>query len=260
MGLLDGLNINTITLARLLSYAVLVFFSFFIFVGVAVMKDNLNGYCPLYQRGPVSNCNYPMAIAIIFQLFYTLYRIVILFLFKIGKLTADMFLFSDLMDLVHLGIDLIGLFLIFIAACILSAGHNSTCTNCPDMAWVSASRAAQAGAWISTIVWLLLFILEFLYMMRNGKIPFLSGSRPQQQTATTNQSGGASPVDTVQNNPDEHKNGEKSINRGLILSPNLYFDVSDFILYMPYFALYILIRTKLNIYCTSTCIFNYFLI
>ncbi|XP_055879767.1 uncharacterized protein LOC106059894 [Biomphalaria glabrata] len=198
MGLLDGLNINAVVLARLLSYAVLVFFSFFIFVGVAVMKDKYNGLCVLYIFGPVSNCNYAMAIAIIFQLFYALYRIVILFLFKIGKFTTDMFLFSDLMELVHLGIDLVALFLTFIAACILSAGHNANCGkyNCTDDIWVSPSRAAQAGAWISTIVWLLLFILEFLYMMRHGKIPFLPGARAQQST-TTNQTGETPQVDTM---------------------------------------------------------------
>lgn len=200
MGVADALNDNTVLLLRLVIYGALVFFSFFIFVGVAVMKDEVNGLCPLYEFGAVSNCNYPMAVAIIFQLFYTLYRIVIILLLKLGKLNTEMFILSSIMELIYTIIDAVTLLFIFIAACILSAGHNDTCSDsffakyCTN--WVSASRAAQAGAWISTLLWLFLVIVEFIYLVRAGRIPFLAGNARQAAPTNTQQGGGASPVDT----------------------------------------------------------------
>ncbi|XP_059157333.1 uncharacterized protein LOC131941811 [Physella acuta] len=204
MGLLDVVDLNFIILVRLAAYSVLVFFSFFIFVGVAVMKDNVGGFCPLYHPGPVSNCNYAMAIAIIFQLFYTLYQIVVLLLLKFGKFTTEMFLFSNVMELVYFCIDVVAFILTFIAACILSAGHNDTCGgrySCEK--FESASRAAQAGGWISTILWLVLCILVLLYMLRSGKIPFITVRATTTTTTTTSQSGGAFPAETSPNNPEE---------------------------------------------------------
>ncbi|CAL1547561.1 unnamed protein product [Lymnaea stagnalis] len=205
MGVADALNANTVLLLRLIIYGLLVFFSFFIFVGVAVMKDEVNGLCPLYHFGAVSNCNYPMAIAIIFQLFYILYRIVIILLLKLGKLNTEMFLLSDIMELIYTCIDAVTLLFTFIGACILSAGHNDTCGDssmfCTN--WVSASRAAQAGAWISIILWLFLVIVEFIYLFRSGKIPFLGGGVVTRTTTTSQQGGGASPVDTPSYIPDD---------------------------------------------------------
>ncbi|KAK3737903.1 hypothetical protein RRG08_028528 [Elysia crispata] len=218
MGILDLLNEPLLLRLRIVTYAILIFFSFFIFIGAAVMKDEFEGKCPLYsdiaagKDGKLSSCNYPMAIAIMFQLLYLLFRVAILILFFLGKFNKDMFFFSDVMELVFEIIDCIAFFLTFIGACILSAGHNSACDGsanesyCDHAAdWISASRAAQAGAWISTIAWLLIATVGFLTLMRAGKIPFLGGaSGPSAGPGQAAPDGGQQPpMQTPPNNPDD---------------------------------------------------------
>ncbi|RUS72325.1 hypothetical protein EGW08_019917 [Elysia chlorotica] len=219
MGILDLLNEPLLLRLRIVTYAVLIFFSFFIFIGAAVMKDKFEFKCPLYsdvrtgQDGTVSSCNYPMAIAIIFQLLYLLFRVAILILFFLGKFNKDMFFFSDVMELVFEIIDCIAFFLTFIGACILSAGHNSACDGqyneyyCDHVAdWISPSRAAQAGAWISTFAWLFIAIVGFLTLMRAGKIPCLAGgvSGPSAGSGQAAPDGGQNPpMQTPPNNPDD---------------------------------------------------------
>ncbi|XP_005106359.1 transmembrane protein 179 isoform X2 [Aplysia californica] len=211
MSVIDILsNPNLVLRMRLVAYGVLIFFSFFIFVGVAVMKDEAGG-CPLYigsdrRAGPSSNCNYPMAIAIMFQLLFLLFRIATLLLLLLGKFTTDFVLFTDMMELAYVVTDFCAFFLTFIGACILSAGTNDTCDTfkCDGTAWYSASKAAQAGAWISTFGWLFIFVVGFISLWRAGKIPFLGGGA----AATTGASGGPAdttgpPMETPPNNPDD---------------------------------------------------------
>ncbi|CAL1547562.1 unnamed protein product [Lymnaea stagnalis] len=179
MGFLDLFDVTVVNLARLVTYSILVFFSFFIFVGVAVMKKEAYGNCPLYADGkagfgPVSDCNYPMVIAILFQLLYTLYRIVLILLIKCGMQLGPFSTHFKLVDLVHWGVDALGLLTTFISACILSAGHNYTCDRigkvCGDRPWVHSSRSAQAGAWLGTCFWLFLVLIGFLHIWREGGI------------------------------------------------------------------------------------------
>ncbi|GFO34691.1 hypothetical protein PoB_006119600 [Plakobranchus ocellatus] len=220
MGLLDMLNEPLLLRLRIVVYSILVFFSFFIFIGAAVMKDEFEGKCPLYsdyharKDGKVSSCNYPMAIAIIFQLLYLLFRIAILLLFFMGKFNKDMFFFSDIMELVYEVVDCIAFFFTFIGACILSAGTNSACDGnvneayCDHLAdWLSASRAAQAGAWISTFAWLFIAVVGFLTLMRAGKIPCLGGGAAASSggAGQTAADGGqqAPPMQTPPSNPDD---------------------------------------------------------
>ncbi|BFZ06945.1 hypothetical protein BsWGS_09984 [Bradybaena similaris] len=188
MGLLDMFTENLVVRLRLLVYCILVFFSFFIFVGMAVFKDQYHGYCILYGSVIASNCNYPMAIAIIFQLIYALARIVMLMLLFLGKLTTDMFVFSNILELVYVLLDVIACILTFIGACILSAGHNSlyggSCPNCN-----TASNVAQAGAWISTILWIVICAVGIIYILRAGKVPWVkSGAGTSGGAGTTSAS------------------------------------------------------------------------
>ncbi|GFR59942.1 hypothetical protein ElyMa_000066700 [Elysia marginata] len=217
MGILDILNEPLLLRLRIVTYSVLIFFSFFIFVGVAVMKDKFELKCPLYsdvqslEDGAVSSCNYPMAISILFQLLYLLFRVAILLLFFLGKFNKDMFFFSDVMELVFEIVDCLAFFLTFIGACILSAGHNSACDGnkvyCDHFAkWISASRAAQAGAWISTFGWLFIAIVGFLTLMRAGKIPCLGGAASGQAANSgqaSSDGGQQPPMQTPPNNPDD---------------------------------------------------------
>ncbi|XP_005106362.2 transmembrane protein 179 isoform X1 [Aplysia californica] len=214
MSVIDILsNPNLVLRMRLVAYGVLIFFSFFIFVGVAVMKGEA-GFCILYldvsgrlvEEPSDANCIFPVAISIIFQLCYSLSRMVMLFLLSLHKISTSFVLFTDMMELAYVVTDFCAFFLTFIGACILSAGTNDTCDTfkCDGTAWYSASKAAQAGAWISTFGWLFIFVVGFISLWRAGKIPFLGGGA----AATTGASGGPAdttgpPMETPPNNPDD---------------------------------------------------------
>lgn len=176
-------------------YGGLLFFSFFVIIAVPVTTNNItNNYCFLYMEfldaGPASNCNYPVAMSVIFQLMYGLFRLVTLILLMLGILNHDFILFSDLFQLIYTAVDAVALFLTFIAACILSAGTNATCgsatwstTDCNliskavgDESAVSRMHTAEAGAWISFILFLVLVATGVFWLFRQGKIPFLSRS------------------------------------------------------------------------------------
>jgi len=223
MAVLDILNNpDGVLRMRIVVYGLLFFFSFFIFVGVAVMKDEAHPWdCPLYidnliEQPPVSNCDFPLAIAIMFQLLYILFRLGTLLMLLIGKMTPDSMIFTDMMDFAWVVTDFFGFFFTFIGACLLSAGTNESCdyladkTNnddyCSDTQdWYSPSQAAQAGSWLSTLLWLLVFIVGFLSMYRMGRIPFLGGtSMPNTKAAASAGTGTPSSPDqqTPPGNPD----------------------------------------------------------
>jgi len=220
MAVLDILsNTQMVLRIRIVCYGILIFFSFFIFVGVAVMKDKSPSaivgdasFCPLYYSvedgraniGPASNCNFPLAIAIMWQLLFLLFRVGTLVLLMLGKFTSDFVLFSDMMEAAYVVTEFFGFFFTFIGACILSAGTNSTCDAVPGICGseslladsYSASKAAQAGAWISTFLWAGVFLVGFFSMYRAGKIPFIQSGTPASENATD----GTSPQPS---NPDD---------------------------------------------------------
>lgn len=72
----------------------LFFVGFLGFFFVIFLQNKLN-FCPLYfdvgnkRAGPDSNCGYVIAMAVIFQLFYTIYRLVIFLLLMLGRLTQE---------------------------------------------------------------------------------------------------------------------------------------------------------------------------
>jgi len=224
MSVLDMVaNPSVVIRLRIVVYAALVFFSFFIFIGVAVMKDTpwkvTQGIsfseCPLYCEltssganfvwdcGSASNCDFPMAIAIMFQLLFLLFRVGTLVLLLLGKLTSDFVLFQDMMEVAYIVTEFFGFFFTFIGACILSAGFNTSCDsfNCDDLdyAFESPGKAAQAGAWLSTFLWLFVFLVGFLFLFRSGKIPFLGGSKPAGTTGDK----APPPQDIPASNPDD---------------------------------------------------------
>ncbi|KAK0059793.1 transmembrane protein 179 isoform X2 [Biomphalaria pfeifferi] len=193
MRLSDIFTLNNASLARLVLYSALFCFSFFIFVGVAIVKSEANGSCPLflnYRYSTVSLCNYPMVIAIIFQLWYSLVRLVYLVLFKLGKLPNPFPTHFNLIEFICLCVDAGSLILTFIAAIILSAGYNTTCSNhnkiCDDLRWAHAARVAQAGAWISTILWIVLITMCAITLWRAGVLPWMI-KNPASSSAPTNQ-------------------------------------------------------------------------
>lgn len=197
MNLFTEVNLNRLKLGL---YGGLFFFSFFTIIAVPVTTNKLGG-CLLYADktwGSDSNCNYCVAMAVIFQLLYALFRLVTLLLLVLGNLTADFMLFSDLFQLVYTGVDTVAWFLVFISACILSAGINSFCSDidCSNISHVSRMHAAEAGAWISFILWLVLMVVGIFWLFRQGKLPFISRAPAQSGDGTSGAQGTAPQMDT----------------------------------------------------------------
>jgi len=168
---------------RMAFYCLLIFFSFFIFCGIAVMKDKAyerGTGCPLYVDfeeqilAADSVCNFPLAIAIIFQLFYLLFRVASLCFDNMGKVNEEnrYCLFNGCMELLYVVTELLATFFTFIGACILSAGKNSACEKsaCDGQAWTSPATAAEFGSWISTLLWLATLTVSILVAYRSGKV------------------------------------------------------------------------------------------
>jgi hypothetical protein len=188
MALRDMLTDGLVLRIRLIVYSQLIFFSFFIFIGVAVMKNNFFGECPLYikqiksishyKAPPISNCNYPMAIAIIFQLLYILFRFAVLGLVVFGKLSQEDSAFNRMRDVFYVLTDVAAGILTFIGACILSAGMHANFYSFSDIssAGQTSLNVAQAGAWISSVLWLIVSVVGLLYIVRSGKLPFMQSS------------------------------------------------------------------------------------
>ncbi|KAL8565149.1 hypothetical protein ACOMHN_003936 [Nucella lapillus] len=197
MNLLTEVNLNRLKLGL---YGGLFFFSFFPIIAVSLSKHYLNS-CLLYaEKGKVgseSNCNYCVAMAIIFGLLYAFFRLVTLLLVVLDKLAADFMLFSDLFQLVYTGVDAVAWFLVFISACILSAGINSFCSDkkpyCEQISDVSRLHVAEAGVWISFVLWLVLVVVGVFWLFRQGKIPFISRPAQSGDGGTSGASSGTSP-------------------------------------------------------------------
>lgn len=192
MAILDLLTSTLVFRFRLVVYAILLAFSLVIIIATASMKNEAPDVdCPLYcdldknylTCGSESNCDYPLALAVVVQLFYPLLRFVTLILVIRGTLKSDGFPFTDFMELIYTFVDLIACFLTFVGACILSAGTNSTCSIdgfCESKrynTWIPSSRTAQIGTWLSTFFWLAVGLIAFFHLFREGKIPCFPGSR-----------------------------------------------------------------------------------
>ncbi|KAH9496139.1 hypothetical protein Btru_012148 [Bulinus truncatus] len=124
-----------------------------------------------------------MAVAIIFQLLYSLPRLLYLVLFKIGKLPNSLTTYFYRTEFICLCIDVVSFILIFIAAIILSAGFNATCSKyvykvCGDTRWAHAARVAQAGAWMSTVFWIWMIIMVTVTFWRAGVMPWMKDTQP----------------------------------------------------------------------------------
>lgn len=193
---------------KVVLYGGLFFFSFFVIIAVPVTTNKLGG-CVLYfdpSWGRDANCNYPVAIAVIFPLIYGLLRLISLVMLLLGQLSHDFVLFSDLFQLIFTAVDAVAFFLVLVSACVLSAGINKTCSqpssssqSCNDIlgtideSFASRIHVAEAGAWISFILWLVLVVVGVFWLFRQGKIPFLS--QPARQSADGG-TASASQVDT----------------------------------------------------------------
>ncbi|KAK7103153.1 transmembrane protein 179B-like [Littorina saxatilis] len=192
-------------------YGALLFFSFFTIIAVPVTTNNIGG-CFLYRDattgfGSASNCNYAVAMAVMFGLMYALFRLLVCIMLMLGKLNTEFVLLTDLFQLIYTAVDTVACFLVFISACILSSGINSGCDVVNDCSTLTirdddsvASRmhTAEAGAWISFILWLLLAAIGIFWLFRQGKIPFLS--RPAAGDGGT-QGGATAPASNMDTPP-----------------------------------------------------------
>ncbi|XP_076442063.1 uncharacterized protein LOC143281043 [Babylonia areolata] len=210
MNLFTEVNLNRLKLGL---YGGLFFFSFFTIIAVPMTTEDVGG-CLLYaeagkKAGSDSNCNYCVAMAVIFGMLYGLFRLVTLVLLVLGKLAPDFVLFSDLCQLVYTGVDTVAWFLVFISACILSAGINSFCStvigDCSNYTQVSRLHAAEAGAWISFILWLVLMVVGIFWLFRQGKLPFISRSAQAGDSGTQGASGTTPQMDIPPASPEDPK-------------------------------------------------------
>ncbi|XP_012942405.1 uncharacterized protein LOC101856916 [Aplysia californica] len=130
--MIDLRNPQFVMKTRLAAYGALIFFSFFISIGISQSKSN-TGDCILFydgtKTGQNSNCDFTTAIAIILQLLFLLFRVVTLFLVLHGTVGTDHTLFSDTMEQAYVAIDFIAFVLTFAGASILSPGVGETCEN-----------------------------------------------------------------------------------------------------------------------------------
>ncbi|XP_005097819.2 uncharacterized protein LOC101859703 [Aplysia californica] len=179
MPFVDHLTDYLVVRLRLIFYIVLVFFSIVTIAGIASMKDK-RGLCPLYLDGGryftldySPPCNFPLCEAV-FQLLYCVFRVVVLTLLLSGRASSDHSLYGLKAQSGFVAYELVTAFIIFICACILSAGTNDTCSNmwweC-DKDWYSSAQAAQAGAWLSTFLFLASGGVGLLYLYRCGRLP-----------------------------------------------------------------------------------------
>ena len=204
---LTELTESLVSKLRIGIYTALIVFSFPIFIGTSKMAELYREpeyICPLYlefedakpdsnesqQTTPngtnlgelhpsVERCYYPITVAIVLQLIYMLIRMCIVLAYVLGEIAEDSCVFSDKMESFFILVDFLGFFLTFIGACILTAGTFVTCNHsiCSEKdPWVVSSATATLGAWISVILWFVVFVLAFIFQIRHMSIPWLASS------------------------------------------------------------------------------------
>ncbi|XP_059157313.1 uncharacterized protein LOC131941804 isoform X5 [Physella acuta] len=134
---------------------------------------NKNNVCPLYGavHGALITfdtgaCTYALVASILFQLCYCLYRFITMVLLHFRKISENHIIFAPGIQRLYILHEVIVTILTFVSACILSAGINSSCSNitCSLQNWYSAGQTAQAGAWISTFIFVALTTFGVLYL------------------------------------------------------------------------------------------------
>ncbi|XP_070181124.1 uncharacterized protein [Littorina saxatilis] len=185
---------------RIALYAALFIFAFFVVIPVPLTTKI--GGCFLFSDfshfGPYSNCNYSLAMAVLLQMLYTTFRLVVLVLALLGRLTNRSLLLTDNVEMVYTALDTVSSLLILISACILSAGIGYTCSDVPnhllctdyqingDDTAAHKMRVAEAGAWISFVLWLLLVHTGIFWLFRQGKLPFVFKAKASDESGTAN--------------------------------------------------------------------------
>ncbi|XP_055879765.1 uncharacterized protein LOC106059896 [Biomphalaria glabrata] len=178
---------------RLVIYGGLIFFSFFTFSGVAVMMEHENG-CPLYMSAlqvyTSSSCNFTMFVSIVFQLIYCVFRLISTGLLLSGNFRSELFLFNKQNQRYQVLLEIIFTFFTLVTACLLSSGVNQSCSviECTGQDWYESSRTAQAGAWISTLLFVVLVIVGYTYLKRTNNL-FWQTEAPTQDINVTQSSG-----------------------------------------------------------------------
>ena len=198
MDLLDGPSI--VLRLRLVLYVLLILFSVFTVAGVTVvkettMKNSRHSFCPLYvdiedlRRGEFPtgiNCTYIIAIDILLQLLFLVFRLCCFILHECGKCSSTSLLFSNMVELFLVGVEFLGFVLTFAGACILSVGTETSCDHLhglhcdhPDGFMYDTYqllKALQAGAWISAFMWGVVFTAGFLTLRKAGRITLRGGN------------------------------------------------------------------------------------
>lgn len=193
MAMSDRLTVPVLVKIRCLLYASLIFFSFFIFVGIGSMMSQV-GFCPLngsYYKGYWTyysgSCYFALIVSVVCQLIYCIYRLISTFLLQLGILGNQSFIYGPKCQVTYVVFEMTVTLLIFISACTLSAGVNTTChlLYCKDISWYSAAKAAQAGAWLSTLIYVAADIVGVLFLKRTNVLPCRTSAGSREVTFTT---------------------------------------------------------------------------
>ncbi|CAL1547563.1 unnamed protein product [Lymnaea stagnalis] len=178
MALSGRLTVPVLIKIRCGLYACLIFFSFFIFAGVGSMMSKVG--CPLngshfgsYLTYYAGSCYFALVVSIVFQLIYCVFRLISTLLLNLGILGNQLFIYGPNFQVMYVIFEMIVTLFIFISACTLSAGVNTTCNilYCTNQSWYSAAKAAQAGAWLSTLIYVTADIVGVLFLRRTNALP-----------------------------------------------------------------------------------------
>ncbi|KAK0059795.1 transmembrane protein 179 isoform X2 [Biomphalaria pfeifferi] len=167
---------------RLVLLGALIFFSFFIISGVGIMTSK-SGMCPLFNLKHWSKgvCDFAIAVAVVLQLLYCTFRFVPALLLFVGKLRAGAIYFDYSVQRCYILGELNFTIIVFVTAALLSSGVSSSCSSfdCNQVDWFPAVQAAQVGAWLSSIIYVILLALDIMALQRISNAEESSSEPPK---------------------------------------------------------------------------------
>ncbi|KAH9496140.1 hypothetical protein Btru_012150 [Bulinus truncatus] len=188
MAVLNILSDSWLTKIRLGLLGSLVVLSFFVISGVGAMTYKTEGTCPLFQLKHWSKgvCDFTLVVAILLQLIYCTIRFVPALLLFLGKIRSRAVFFAYSVQRCYILGELNFAIVIFVTAALLSAGVSSTCSSisCDQVDWFPAVQIAQVGAWLSSIIFVPLLVLDILALQRMTDEEEFSGETKVVYTAT----------------------------------------------------------------------------
>ncbi|ESO86159.1 hypothetical protein LOTGIDRAFT_235530 [Lottia gigantea] len=204
---------DVILLVRTVLYGAIFILSMFIFAPMANQMNTHDGLCVLYGDAEAvegysekTTCNYTIAIGVLFGFIYGGIMTVVGVLSLLGKLKKPEN-FSGVLFLINVILDLISFILVLITACMISVGFQALCNSLISILQIKSDSCqqvylkipstgerdefytplavAEAGAWISFVIWMLQVVIGVFLLWRNNMIPCIKNNSAASTTATT---------------------------------------------------------------------------